>query len=807
MISNFFKTTFRNLWKNKTNSFLNIFGLSIGIACAALIFLWVEDELNFDSFNIKKDRLYFTRVNQVYDSYTPTFWSTPGVMGPALKTEIPGIANTCRVTEDQARLLFTIGDKSIYANGKYAEPALFDMFTFPFAKGNVKSAYAQLYSIILTEKTAKKIFGTTENVIGKKVRVDNKQDYVVSAILKDIPENSFLQFDWVAPFEIYYQKSPWAQKWGNSCLSTYVELKVNASLTTVNKLLYDYLAKKQESTTSTAHAFLWNMKNWHLYDQFDNGKPTGSGRIAYVRLFSIIAWIILFIACINFMNLATARSEKRAREVGVKKVLGAEKKNLVFQFIFEALLMALLSALVAVVLVSIALPAFNLLVQKNLSIGLEKPFHVLMLLTITLICGLLAGSYPSFYLSSFKPVYVLKGIKLKSGSASIIRKGLVVLQFTVSIVLIIGTIIIFQQIQHVKSRDLGFNKNNLIQMNLLGEMRKNYTVIKQDLLNTNVIENTSMADHETIYAGNNTNGITWPGKDPNSNILISNRLVSPEYMSVTGITIKEGRDFRETDKAEMGDDFQPKDPNIFFNIMITESLEKLLGKGSAIGKTLQLPGQKKEQYFNLKVIGVVKDYVYGDMYGTSTPVVFYCLPQYSSLMYVRIKQQANPEQVLAKMEAVFKKDNPSYPFEYQFVDDQFNQMFLSEMLISKLSRVFASLAILISCLGLFGLAAYMAERRTKEIGIRKVLGASITGITRLMSRDFLQLVFISCLFAFPIAWWAMHQWLQTYSYRIEIRWWIFLAAGVLSMLIALITVSFQAIKAAIANPIKSLRTE
>jgi len=807
MIINFFKTTFRNLWKNKTNSFLNIFGLSIGIACAALIFLWVEDELNFDSFNVKKDRLYFTRVNQVYDSYTATFWSTPGVMGPALKAEIPGIANTCRVTEDQARLLFTIGDKSIYANGKYAEPALFDMFTFPFAQGNVQSAYAQLYSIILTEKTAKKFFGTTENVIGKKVRVDNKQDYVVSAILKDIPENSFLQFDWVAPFEVYYQQSPWAQKWGNSCLSTYVELKDNASLITVNKLLYDYLAKKQESTTSTAHAFLWNMKNWHLYDQFDNGKPTGSGRIAYVRLFSIIAWIILFIACINFMNLATARSEKRAREVGVKKVLGAEKKNLIFQFIFEALLMAMLSAIVAVILITVALPAFNMLVQKNLSIGLDKPFHLLMLLAITIISGLLAGSYPSFYLSSFKPVYVLKGIKLKSGSASIIRKGLVVLQFTVSIVLIIGTIIIFQQIQHVKSRDLGFNKNNLIQMNLQGDMRKNYTVIKQDLLNTGFIENTSMADHETIYAGNNTNGITWPGKDPNSNILISNRLVSPEYMSVTGMTIKEGRDFRETDKVEMGDDFQPKEPNIFFNIMITESLEKLLGKGSAIGKTLQLPGQKKDQYFNLKVTGVVKDYVYGDMYGTSTPVVFYCLPQYSSLMYVRVKQQANAEQVLAKMEAVFKKDNPSYPFEYQFVDDQFNQMFLSEMLISKLSRVFASLAILISCLGLFGLAAYMAERRTKEIGIRKVLGASVTGITQLMSRDFLRLVFISCLIAFPIAWWAMHQWLQTYAYRIEISWWIFLAAGVLSMLIAVITVSFQAIKAAIANPIKSLRTE
>ncbi len=807
MITNFFKTTFRNLWKNKTNSFLNIFGLSIGIACAALIFLWVEDELNYDSFNVKKDKLYFTRVNQVYDTYTATFWSTPGLLAPALKAEIPGIANTCRVTETDTRLLFTIGDKSIYSNGRYADSSLFDMFTFPFAQGNVTAAYSQLYSIILTEKTARRFFGTTENVIGKKVRVDNKQDYVVSAILKDIPENSFLRFDWIAPFEIYFQQSPWAHKWGNSCLSTYVELKDNASVTAVDKLLYDYLAKKQETPTSTAHAFLWNMKNWHLYDQFDNGKQTGSGRIAYVRLFSVIAWIILFIACINFMNLATARSEKRAREVGVKKVLGAEKKNLVVQFIFEALIMSLLSALVAVVLISIALPAFNMLVQKDLTIGLDKPFHIAMLLSITLICGLLAGSYPSFYLSSFKPVYVLKGIKLKSGSASIIRKGLVVLQFTVSIVLIIGTIIIFQQIQHVKSRDIGFNKNNLVQIDFQGDMRKNYSAIKQDLLNTGVIENTTMADHETIYEGNNTNSITWPGKDPNSNILISNRLVSPEYMSVVGMTIKEGRDFRETDIVDMGTDFQPKVPNTIFNVMITESLEKLLGKGPAIGKTMQLPGDKDGQFLILKVTGVVKDYVYGDMYGTSSPVVFYCLPQFSSLMYVRIKQQADIEKALAKMETVFKKDNPSYPFEYQFVDDQFNKMFMSEMLISKLSRVFASLAIFISCLGLFGLAAYMAERRTKEIGIRKVLGASVSGITRLMSRDFLQLVFISCLLAFPIAWWTMHHWLQSYAYRIDISWWIFLAAGLLSMLIALITVSFQAIRAAIANPIKSLRTE
>jgi putative ABC transport system permease protein len=808
MFRNFFKTTVRNLWKNKSNSFLNIFGLAIGIACAGLIFLWVEDEVSFDKFNEKKDRLFFVRVNQKYDTYTATFGSTPGVMAPALKADFPGIANSCRVTEDQTSLLFTIGDKAIYSVGKYAEPALFNMFTLSFVEGNAKNAFSQLYSVVLTEKTAKKFFGYSKNVVGKTVRVNNNQDYVVSGVLKDLPQNSTLQFEWLSPFQIFYNRSPWAQKWGNYCLSTYVELKPGVNADEINKQLFDYLKIRQNDESTNAHAFLQSMNDWHLYDEFDNGKKTGGGRIEYVRLFSIIAWIILLIACINFMNVSTARSEKRAREVGVRKVLGAGKKSLILQFIGEALMIALIAAICALIIISFVLPSFNTLVQKNLLPDIFSPLHLSALILLVIICGFVAGSYPSLYLSSFNPVFVLKGIKLRNGSAAYIRKGLVVIQFTISIALIIGTIIIYQQIQHVKSRNLGFNKDNLLQMRLQGDMLKNFTAIKQELINTGVVEDAALADHETIYSGNNTGAITWQGKDPNSNILISNRVVSPEFISVTGMQIDEGRDFMQTDVVEMTEDFQPKKAGEIFNVLITESLQKLLGKGSAIGKTMLLPnGSKENSYHQLKVVGVVKDYVYGNMYGQPDPVVFYCLPQFTTLMYVKTKAQNNAEQSLATIEAAMKKSNPAYPFEYRFVDEQFNNMFLSEMLISKLSRLFAALAIIISCLGLFGLAAYTAERRTKEIGVRKVMGASVLGLAALLSKDFLKLVVVSCVVAFPISWLVMTKWLQNYTYRIDISLWIFAAAGVLAIAIALATVSFQAIKAAVANPVKSLRAE
>jgi putative ABC transport system permease protein len=813
MFKNFFKTTVRTVWKNKGYSFLNIFGLAIGIACAGLIFLWVEDEVNFDNNNLKKDRLFIVKTNDKVDDGVFTHSSTPGPLAPSLQAQMPGIANTCRTTEGSTSKLFSSKDKSVYASGRYAEPSIFSMFTLPFAEGNAANAFSQLHSIVVTQKTAKKFFGDDpdgyRDVMGKTIRMDNKQDYVVTGVLKDLPENSSLQFEWLAPFKVWYDENTWAQNWNNFGLTTYVELKPGADVLALNKKLlnplYDFTTQKNESSVSTVHEFLFGMNNWHLRNDFDNGKETGNGRIQYVNLFIIIAWIILFIACINFMNLATAGSEKRSKEIGVRKVLGAGKKLLVYQFIGEAICMAMIAAAVAVVVMTLLLPEFNSLVQKNLSLSLYNPFHALALLLLALICGLVAGSYPSLYLSSFNPVFVLKGIKLKTGSAAIIRKGLVVTQFAVSIVLIIGTIIIYKQIQNVKSRDLGYNKDNLIQIDAQEDMIKNFTSIKQDLVNTGIVENATLADHETISGGNNTTSIDWQGKAPNSNIVISQRLVSTEFISTTGMHIIEGRDFQPADKVEFNDNRMPKDSVNPMNVIVTESMEKLLGKGSAVGKTMQRQGNNG--IFHMRVAGVVKDYVYGDMYGKSAPVVFYYIPQATSLMYVRTAAHSNPETALAKIGAVMKKDNPAYPFEYKFVDDQFNNMFLSEMLISKLSRVFAALAIIISCLGLFGLAAYTAERRTKEIGVRKVLGASVSGIAALLSKDFLKLVSLSCIIAFPVASWMMHRWLQNYQYRIEISWWIFLIAGLLAIIIALMTVSFQAIKAAIANPVKSLRNE
>ncbi len=809
MLKNFFHTTFRNLLKNKGYSILNIFGLAIGIACAGLIFLWVEDEVNFDSNNLKKDRLYLVRTNDKVDGGVFTHSSTAGPMGPSLQQTFPGIANTCRVTENQTMSLFGIGDKAVYASGKYIERPFFSMFTLPFAQGNANNAFSQLHSIVITEKTAKKFFGDEKNVIGKPVRMDNKQDFVVSGVLKDLPENSSIQFEWLAPFKIWYDQNPWAAKWNNFGLTTYVELSPGADAAALNRQLlnplYDFTTQKNEPSESTVHVFLFSMNDWHLRDDFDNGKPTGGGKIQYVHLFSIIAWIILFIACINFMNLATASSEKRSKEVGVRKVLGAARKTLVFQFIGEAIFMSGLAAVAAVLVMTLVLPAFNSLVQKDLALGLTNPFHLTALLLLIWICGLVAGSYPSLYLSSFNPVFVLKGMKIKTGSAAIIRKGLVVVQFSVSIVLIIGTIIIYQQIQHVKSRDLGYNKNNLLQMDAQADMVKNFPAIKQDLISSGVVENAAMADHNTLDGGNNTSSINWPGRLPNSSIIISQRLVSAEFMSTAGMHIIEGRDFQPSDAIEFGDNHMPKDSNQLFNVIVTESMEKLLGKGSAIGKIMERPTNNGTYHMIVK--GVIKDYQYGDMYVQSAPVIFYYIPQAANLMYVRIKPQIDPENALVKIAGVMKKDNPGYPFDYKFVDDQFNAMFASEMLISKLSRVFASLAILISCLGLFGLAAYTAERRTKEIGVRKVLGASVSEIAALLSTEFIKLVCVSCIVAFPVAWWSMHNWLQSYQYRIEIRWWIFLIAGTLAILIALLTVSFQAIKAAVANPMKSLRTE
>jgi putative ABC transport system permease protein len=791
MLKNYLKTAFRNLWKNKTYSFLNIFGLAVGITCAGFIFLWIENEKSYNRFHTKYDNIYQVMEHQAYEGKKYTFTSTPGLLGPAMKNELPGIKVTARTTWQQ-KILFSLGDKAIYEKGYFADSSLLDILTLPFLQGSREKVFTQLHSLVISEKMARKFFpqdaahGENKNIIGKTLKVDNKEEFVITGVIKDIPQNSSIQFDWIAPFKIFYDKNEWLQSWGNNGIQTFAELDDKTSPELFNRKFNDYI--KSKDTSAIARPFLFAMDDWRLRSKFEDGKQAG-GRIQYVRMFGTIAWVILLIACINFMNLATARSEKRAREVGVRKVLGAGKKILIGQFIGEAIFMSFIAVLLAVAMMYLLLPAFNLLVEKKLSIGLNEPVHLSCLLAIGLICGLVAGSYPALYLSSFNPIRVFKGMKIKGSGAAFVRKGLVVLQFTISIVLIIGTIIIYQQVQHIKNRELGYNKDNLLQMNMQGDMQKSFSVIRQELIATGQVENAAMAGLDMLEMGSQTTDFAWEGKDLSKEILITLDFINPEYIKTSGIKIKQGRDF------------YPVAANDSSSVIINETLAKMIGKENPVGMLLTRGDTK------YTIAGVTRDFVFGDMYAKNDPLVFLVYPEYYNYIYVKIKEQANVEQTVAKIESIVKRNNPAFPVEFEFVDESFNNLFKSEMLIGKLSRVFAILAIIISCLGLFGLAAYTAERRTKEIGIRKVLGASVTGITGLLSKDFLQLVGISALIAFPLAWWAMHNWLQDFAYRINISWWVFMAAGILALVITLLTISFQSIKAAIANPVKSLRTE
>jgi putative ABC transport system permease protein len=785
MFKNYLKTTFRNLWKNKGYSMLNIGGLAVGIACAGLILLWVEDELTFNHYFSNRDNLYKIKDRQTYDGQTFTFDATPGKLAQGILAEIPGIKNTARTTW-RDNLLFTLDDKSIYERGLYADASFLSMFGLRFLEGNPKNAFTQLHSLVITQAMAKKFFGTT-NAIGKSLKVDNKHDYIVTGVIEDLPENVSFEFHWLAPFKIYEDQNPWLQFWGNNGIITYVETHPGANISTINNKLHNYVAQKQEG--ALAKMSIYPMNRWRMYDSFENGKEV-AGRIKYVRLFSIIAWIILIIACINFMNLSTARSEQRAREVGVRKVLGAGKGKLVGQFLSESILMSFISAGLALVIMFLSIRSFNGIVEKQLSVNVLQPSHLLALTLIALLCGLVAGSYPAFYLSAFNPVNILKGIKLKkSGSAAYIRKGLVVLQFSISVILIISTVIIYQQIIHVKSRDLGYQKQDLLFTGLEGNMKQHFYAIKNDLLASGFVQNASMSRNQVLQMGNNTGGFEWEGKDPNKQVLITVESVSPEYITTMGMTLKAGRDFKSNATADSN------------NVIINDGLARIINRKDIIGSTLSNYGTK------FTIIGVVKDFVYNDMYSPPAPLIIFADTNRVNYLAMRLKSNTNLAQAKPAIEKIIKSYNPDYPFECRFLDAEFDKLFKTETLIGKLAAIFSALAIFISCLGLFGLAAYTAERRTKEIGVRKVLGASTQALAALLSRDFLQLVGISCLISFPLAWWAMNKWLQSFAYRVEIHWTVFVFSGLLAMLIAISTVSFQAVKAAIANPVKSLRTE
>jgi putative ABC transport system permease protein len=790
MFKHYFKTTFRNLWKNRAYSFLNVFGLAIGSTCAALIFLWVEDETSFNHNFAKRDYLYRVMQNEKNDGKISTIGSTPGPLAQALKADIPGIKNSGRLSWSMDELM-VLGEKSIKENGVYADPSVLSMLTLPFIHGDAGSAFKELQSVVISETLAKKFFGD-DNPVGKVVKMNINGSYsvdglfTVTGVYRDFPQNSSYQFQWVSPYETWENKNPWLKPWSNNLTETIVELDPSYSPSAINKKLEHYLSTKANGNTSAC--LLFSMNDWNLRNQFEDGRIAG-GNIKYVHLFSWIAFIILMIACINFMNLATARSEQRAKEVGVLKVMGAGKSGLIGKFVGESMMMAFMAVLLAVAMLKLLMPSFNMLVKKELSIEIFRPLHLLSLVGIGIIAGLVAGSYPAFYLSSFNPISVLKGMKIKKGAGVVfIRKGLVIAQFTVSIILIISTVIIYQQVQHIKTRDIGYSKDNLVTMELQGSMKEHFSAIKSKMLSSGYVENAALSLHDALHVYSYGDGFSWQGKDPNSKITVHSNVVSNEYLPTLHMQVISGRDFYPTGA----------DSN---TAIINESMAKVMGKAGRIGSVVT-SGQ-----YHLQVVGIMKDFVYNDIYGSSEPLILFCYTAPATLLTIRYKPHVDLTKALAKTEAIMKEYNPGYPFEYKFVDEAFDQFFATETLIGKLAGVFAALAIFISCLGLFGLAAYTAERRTKEIGIRKILGASVPGLAGLLSKEFVQLVALSCFIAFPIAWLAMRSWLQSYQYRTTVQWWVFAVAGLTAFAITLITVSFQTIKAAIANPMRSLRAE
>lgn len=787
MLKNFITLTFRNLWKTKGYNFLNIFGLAVGIAAASLIFLWVEDEVNYNDFP-NKDSLYIVNSKQFFDGNVAVFSATQGPLAPAIESEIPGIQSAVRL-DWGTKALFSVDEKRLYQQGRYVDPGFLNMFSVQFLSGDSNSALNDLNNIVLSETAAHKLFGSVD-VIGKIILFDNDQSYKVSGVVKDFPKNSSFAFDWLVPFENFEKKNEWLKTWNNNGIITLVQTEPHADIATINGQMKDFVQKKVNSDFYTSENFIYPMTRLKMYNNFDKSGNEQEGRIKYVRLFSFIAWVVLLIACINFMNLSAARSEKRAKEVSMRKVMGAGRGSLIRSFLGESFVYAILATMIAIVLVWIFLKPFNTMVDKDLMMQLLSPLHLGFLLAIIFICGLVSGSYPAFYLSSFNPLSALKGVKRKGGSAGMIRRGLVILQFTAAIVLMISTVLIYQQIQHAKNRDIGFEKSQVITTSLKGDMYKHLEVIKSQLLATGVVDKVGLANSNVLNIGSNASGFDWEGKDPNGSVLISMLTADADFIPSLGMELVDGRNFYTDLTKEQ------------LSLIINETLAKLIQEdGLVAGKTIERNGQ---QY---TITGVVKDFIFNDVYTAVEPLVIFPFEQNFGVLYLKTKASADLPQTLTKIEQVIKSQNPEYPFEYKFLDETFNDLFYSELLIQRLSQVFAILCIIISCLGLFGLAAYSAEIRAKEISIRKVLGASVKELVMMLNKEFLALVALSALIAFPISWWIMNSWIENFEYHIKIPWTLFVVIGLLAMFIALLTISSQALKAALTDPAKMLRDE
>jgi len=781
---------------NKVYSALNIVGLAAGMAVALLIALWVFNEYSYDKFFPNYTQLYRVEMNftsQHDGEHTQTAVAIP--LADVLRKEIPEIkhvAETDWVGWQWHDLL--VGEKKLYLGGGATHADFLKMFQYPFIRGNANSAFKDAYSIVLTESTAKTLFGNTDPM-NKYVRFDNQQNLRVTGVIKDIPQNATLQFSYLTPFSFKEQTESWMKTarvtWTNNSFNMFVELQPGVTYAQVAPKIKDIVYKRSpQMRAAKPEVILHPLKDWHLYTDFKNGKAVG-GFIEYVRMFSIIGILVLLIACINFMNLSTARSEKRAREVGVRKAIGSQRSDLIFQFLTESILITFAAFILSVVFVQLALPSFNTLTGVSISIPYANPLFWLAMISYVLITGLLAGSRPAFYLSSFNPVKVLKGSIQVGKAAALPRKMLVVLQFTCSIALIISTVIVYQQIQYAKSRPTGYSAARLMMTDMSGDLSDHYDALRNDLLATRMVEDVAKASSPVTNIYSHQSLDKWPGKNAgDESVNIGSISVSDNYFKTLGMTIKEGHDFSSNWATDT------------LNVILNEAAIKRIGLKNPINQLITWNGMSQPA----RIIGVVKDALMESPFTPVQPAIFNHGRGGNNIMY-RLSANANTHDAIEKITKIFNQYNPAYPYIYQFVDEEYNHKFNLEMLVGKLAGVFAGLAIFISCLGLFGLAAYVAERRTKEIGIRKVLGASIAQVWLLLSRDFIVLVVISCLIASPVALYFLSGWLQKYDYRISIGPGVFLLAGLAAIMITLLTISFQAIKAALTNPVKSLRSE
>jgi putative ABC transport system permease protein len=776
---------FRSFLRYKNSFLINLTGLSSGLACVLLIYLWVNDELHVDQFHVNSDRLYQVRENVVQDGGVITRITTSGPTAEALAKEMPEVEYAVTNTFDRIfHGVLSIKENDIKTGGIYASADFFKLFSYELIQGNKDQVLSDKKSIVITEGLAKRLFGTSENVVGKQVEWQHKKQYLVSGVLKDIPSLSSVQFDFILTFETFKDDNEWAMNWFNTAPQTFVLLKEGTNVDVFNKKIADLVRTKTEGKVNHRTPFISPYTDAYLYGKYENGKQVG-GRIEYVRLFSIIALFIVLIACINFMNLSTARASRRMKEVGMKKVVGARKSTLVFQYLSESTLICLLSLVMALLLVVLFLPQFNSIVGKNLTVQFDLNFMA-GLLGAVLLTGLISGSYPAFYLSKFTPATVLKGKLNNFMSEARVRKGLVVFQFTLSIILIVSVWVVYKQIEFIQTKNLGYSKDNVIIIRSEGTLNEKRETLISEIQKMPGVMAASSGLHSMTGHNGGTHGIEWPGKDQEDKTEFENMPVNYGLIELLGISLKEGRLFSKNFADSS---------SIIFN----EAAIKFMGITDPIGKEVKLWGRA------MQIVGVVNDFHFESFHEKIKPAFFWVNPNAFNIM---VKVEAGKEQdVVSQLEEFNSVVNPGFPLDYHFLDTDYQTLYAAESRVSTLSKYFAGLAIIISCLGLFGLAAFTTERRVKEIGIRKVLGSTQFGIVYLLSSEFTKVVLASIIVALPASYLVAKYWLDGFAFKIQLEWWYFIASGLLALCIAWLTVGTQAFRAAKANPVDSLRSE